>query len=37
MFNAFQDDFDTGAGRDSAYTYGPTAPRSFFAGVKLGF
>jgi outer membrane receptor for ferrienterochelin and colicins len=37
IFNAFQDDFDTGAGRDSAYTYGPTTPRSFFAGVKLGF
>jgi outer membrane receptor for ferrienterochelin and colicins len=37
IFNAFQDDFDTGAGRDSSYIYGPMAPRSFFAGVKLGF
>ena len=37
IFNAFQDDFDTGAGRDSAYTYGPMAPRSFFAGVKISF
>ena len=37
IFNAYQDDFDTGAGRDSAYTYGPTAPRSFFAGVKMSF
>lgn len=35
IFNAYQDDFDTGAGRASAYIYGPGAPRSFFAGVKL--
>ena len=37
MFNAYQKDFDTGAGRASAYIYGPTAPRNFFAGVKLSF
>ena len=33
--NAFQKDFDTGAGRASSYMYGPGSPRSFFAGFKL--
>lgn len=37
IFNAYQKDFDTGAGRDSDYVYGPTAPRSFFAGLKMSF
>ena len=35
VFNAFQKDFDRGADRDSGYIYGPSVPRSFFAGVKL--
>lgn len=35
IFNAYQDDFDTGAGRASAYIYGPSAPRSFFVGIKM--
>lgn len=35
IFNAYQKDFDTGAGRASDYIYGPAAPRSLFAGVKL--
>ena len=35
IFNAYQDDFDTGAGRANDYIYGPMAPRSFFAGLKL--
>ena len=35
MFNAFQKDFDTGAGRASAYMYGPGSPRTFFAGMRL--
>ena len=35
MLNAYQDDFDTGAGRASSYVYGPGAPRSFFAGFKM--
>ena len=35
IFNAYQGDFDTGAGRASAYIYGPGAPRSFFAGFKM--
>lgn len=36
MFNSFQDDFDTGALRDSDYVYGPNRPRTFFVGVKFG-
>ena len=35
IFNAYQNDFDKGANRDSGYIYGPATPRSFFAGVKL--
>lgn len=37
LFNAYQRDFDTGANRDSGYVYGPSLPRSLFAGIKLGF
>lgn len=37
IFDAYQKDFDTGAGRDNDYVYGPTAPRSFFAGLKMSF
>ena len=37
VFNAYQKDFDTGAGRDNDYVYGPTSPRSFFAGLKMSF
>ena len=35
LFNSFQNDFDSGADRDSGYIYGPTLPRTFFFGVKL--
>ena len=35
IFNAYQKDFDKGPDRDSGYIYGPSVPRSFFAGVKL--
>lgn len=35
IFNAYQKDFDKGANRASSYVYGPSLPRSFFAGVKL--
>ncbi len=35
IFNAYQKDFDTGAGRASDYIYGPSAPRSFFVGMKI--
>lgn len=35
VFNSFQKDFDTGKDRDAGYIYGPSLPRSFFAGLKL--
>ena len=35
IFNSYQRDFDTGITRDAGYIYGPSLPRSFFAGVKL--
>lgn len=35
IFNSYQNDFDKGYLRDSGYIYGPTMPRSIFAGVKL--
>lgn len=35
IFNSFQNDFDSGAGRDSGYMYGPTLPRTVFFGIKL--
>ncbi len=35
IFNSFQNDFDSGADRDSGYIYGPTLPRAFFLGIKL--
>ena len=35
IFNAYQKDFDKGAERDSGYIYGPTMPRSLFAGIKI--
>ncbi|MCH5330265.1 MAG: TonB-dependent receptor, partial [Alistipes sp.] len=37
LFNAYQRDFDCGADRDSGYIYGPSLPRSVFAGVKIKF
>ncbi len=36
MFNAYQNDFDSGPTRDSDYIYGPNAPRTFFIGIKFG-
>jgi outer membrane receptor for ferrienterochelin and colicins len=35
IFNSFQKDFDTGIERDAGYIYGPSLPRSYFAGVSL--
>ena len=35
IFNSFQNDFDSGADRDSGYIYGPTLPRTCFFGIKL--
>lgn len=37
IFNSYQKDFDIGADRDSKYIYGPTLPRSYFAGMKLSY
>lgn len=36
IFNSYQDDFQTGAQRDSDYIYGPAKPRTFFIGLTLG-
>ena len=35
IFDSFQRDIDMGAGRDSAYIYGPALPRTYFVGIKL--
>ena len=35
ILNSYQNDFDRGADRDSGYIYGPTLPRSLFAGLKV--
>lgn len=37
IFNSYQKDFDQGKDRDSGYMYGPSLPRSFYAGLKLNF
>lgn len=37
IFNAYQQDFDEGAGRDSGYMYGPSLPRNFYLGLRLMF
>lgn len=36
IFNAFQKDLDSGALKDPNYIYGPTMPRVFTFGVKIG-
>ncbi|GGD18498.1 TonB-dependent receptor [Hyunsoonleella pacifica] len=36
LFNSYQNDFDTGAGRDSDFVYGPNRPRTIFFGLKFG-
>ncbi|MDT7827520.1 TonB-dependent receptor [Pricia sp. S334] len=33
--NSYQNDFDLGKNRDSNYVYGPAAPRTVFAGIKI--
>ena len=35
IFDSYQRDIDVGSGRDSAYIYGPSLPRTYFFGVKL--
>lgn len=36
VFNSFQKDFGVGYERDNDYVYGPSRPRTFFFGVKIG-
>lgn len=36
LFNSFQKDFDQGEFRDAGYIYGPSYPRSFSIGLKIG-
>jgi len=36
FLNSYQDDFSSGATRDSDYVYGPSRPRTFFVSVKIG-
>ena len=35
MFDSFQRDLDRGAGKDAAYIYGPSLPRTWFFGAKF--
>lgn len=37
LFNSYQDDFDKGANRDSAYIYGPRLPRTYYMGCNIKF
>ena len=36
IFNAYQDDYDTGIDRDPAFIYGPINPRTIYFGIKIG-
>ena len=36
ILNSYQNDFDRGIDRDPAYVYGPTSPRTFYFGLKIG-
>ncbi|MDD2411628.1 MAG: TonB-dependent receptor [Bacteroidales bacterium] len=35
ILNSYQSDFDYGDLRDSGYIYGPSLPRTYFAGIKF--
>jgi outer membrane receptor for ferrienterochelin and colicins len=37
LTDAFQEDLDQGASRDSAFVYGPRFPRSLSAGLRVEF
>ncbi|HRD02447.1 MAG TPA: TonB-dependent receptor [Candidatus Saccharicenans sp.] len=37
LFDSYQKDLDLGADRDSGYVYGPSKPRSFYAGLEYSF
>lgn len=34
ILDSYQEDFDFGMNRDAGYIYGPTAPRTYFVGLK---
>jgi outer membrane receptor for ferrienterochelin and colicins len=36
LFNSYQNDFDKGINRDPGYIYGPSSPRTFYFGIKIG-
>lgn len=36
IFNAYQNDFDSGIDRDPAYIYGPLSPRTIYFGIRFG-
>ena len=36
LLNEYQQDFDFGVERDANYIYGPSRPRTYFIGLKLG-
>jgi outer membrane receptor for ferrienterochelin and colicins len=35
LFNAYQNNFDTGKDRDSGFVYGPSLPRTIYTGIKV--
>jgi len=37
LLNSYQDDFDKGANRDSAYIYGPRLPRTYYMECNIKF
>jgi outer membrane receptor for ferrienterochelin and colicins len=37
IFNSYQKDLDKGELRDASYIYGPSLPRTYFAGIKFSF
>jgi outer membrane receptor for ferrienterochelin and colicins len=37
MLDSFQGDLDLGMDRDAGYVYGPSKPRSFYAGFETSF
>ena len=37
ILNSYQNDFESGADRDSGYIYGPSQPQTYYAGLKYSF
>jgi outer membrane receptor for ferrienterochelin and colicins len=36
LFNAYQNNFDSGINRDPGFVYGPVNPRTIYFGLKVG-